>query len=103
MKLAIQMHPQDNVATAMEALQARERFSILSDRGAEIAQLDTSTDVPLPFHKVALAQIDRGEAVIKYGEVIGYATAPIACGAWVHLHNLQSANLPGEGHQEGER
>lgn len=35
-------------------------------------------------HKVALAEIGRGEPILRYGAVIGYARMPIARGAWVH-------------------
>ena len=41
-------------------------------------------------HKVALRPIGEGEAVIKYGGGIGFATAPIESGAWVHTHNCRS-------------
>jgi altronate hydrolase len=41
-------------------------------------------------HKVALADIPAGAAVVKYGEVIGAATQAIQAGEHVHLHNLRS-------------
>jgi galactarate dehydratase len=34
-------------------------------------------------HKVALTNLDQGEAIIRYGEVIGYAVRPIKKGSWV--------------------
>ncbi|WP_408010208.1 galactarate dehydratase [Pseudalkalibacillus sp. A8] len=34
-------------------------------------------------HKVALTDFDHDEAIIRYGEVIGYAAAPIKKGSWV--------------------
>lgn len=40
-------------------------------------------------HKVALADIAAGEAVVKYGVVIGYATQPIEKGEHVHVHNCR--------------
>ena len=42
-------------------------------------------------HKAALRPIAKGEAVIKYGHRIGYATQDIAAGEWVHTHNLRTA------------
>ncbi|MDK2760177.1 MAG: altronate dehydratase family protein [Sphingopyxis sp.] len=47
-------------------------------------------------HKVALADIPRGQAVIKYGFPIGTATADISAGEHVHSHNLATA-LNGDG------
>lgn len=38
-------------------------------------------------HKIARAAIAPGAAVVKYGQTIGYATAPIAPGDHVHSHN----------------
>jgi altronate hydrolase len=39
-------------------------------------------------HKVAVRAVARGEAVRRYGQVIGLAVADIAPGDWVHTHNL---------------
>ena len=45
--------------------------------------------VPLG-HKIALTNIRSGSAVIKYGNDIGRAVAPIAVGRHVHIHNLKT-------------
>ena len=39
-------------------------------------------------HKMAARAITKGEAVRKYGQVIGFASCDIAEGAHVHVHNL---------------
>ena len=39
-------------------------------------------------HKVAVRDHQPGEAVRRYGQVIGVATAPIRAGCHVHTHNL---------------
>lgn len=41
-------------------------------------------------HKFALKDIKNGEYVIKYGEIIGRASAEIKKGEWVHTHNVKS-------------
>jgi altronate hydrolase len=41
-----------------------------------------------PGHKVATRDIARGEAVHRYGQVIGFASQPIRAGQHVHTHNL---------------
>ena len=44
---------------------------------------------PVPAgHKIALRAISHGTAVRKYDETIGFATADIAAGEHVHLHNI---------------
>lgn len=47
-------------------------------------------DVPAG-HKIALVDIPKGTAVVKYGYPIGIATADIRAGEFVHTHNLASA------------
>jgi altronate dehydratase large subunit len=91
-KLAIRIDTGDNVAMAMEALEQEDTLSVLSDQAQEVDRMTVTTDLPLPYHKVALAGIGTGDPVHKYGEVIGYATEPIGRGEWVHLHNLESVN-----------
>jgi altronate dehydratase small subunit len=50
----------------------------------------------IPFgHKVSLRDIEKGEKIIKYGEVIGEATEDIKAGSHVHVHNM--AGLRGRG------
>ena len=93
MKLAIKIDANDNVAMATEALAKGETLSVLSDQAAEIDRVAVTTDIPLPFHKISLTDIGKGDPVYKYGETIGYATTPIKRGEWVHLHNVESANL----------
>lgn len=41
-------------------------------------------------HKFALKDINKGEPVVKYGEIIGRATCDIKKGDWVHTHNVKS-------------
>lgn len=38
-------------------------------------------------HKIARQAIAQGADVLKFGQVIGYATRPIAAGEHVHTHN----------------
>ncbi|GJD52903.1 Galactarate dehydratase (L-threo-forming) [Methylobacterium crusticola] len=45
-------------------------------------------------HKVALADIGTGEAVRRYGEVIGYATADIPRGGWVEESRVRTPAAP---------
>jgi len=45
-------------------------------------------------HKVAVAHIEPGQKVIKYGAPIGSATRPIEPGQYVHTHNVKSDYLP---------
>ncbi len=50
----------------------------------------SGTDCVPAGHKIALKDVNKGEFVIKYGEVIGRATKDIKKGDWVHTDNLKS-------------
>jgi altronate hydrolase len=38
-------------------------------------------------HKVATADIAAGRPIVKFGQIIGYASVPIAAGEHIHTHN----------------
>ena len=38
-------------------------------------------------HKIAVSDIAEGQPVLKFGQIIGYASRPIAAGEQVHTHN----------------
>jgi altronate dehydratase len=77
----------DNVATVLCSVDAGERVVVRTPAGdVEITALE-----PIELcHKIALSDVAAGQAIVKYGEIIGEATAPIRRGAWVHVHNLRS-------------
>jgi altronate dehydratase small subunit len=45
------------------------------------------SDIPFS-HKVAVADIEAGGYVYKYGEVIGAVKVQAIKGDWIHTHNL---------------
>lgn len=45
-------------------------------------------------HKIARTQLSKGHKIIKYGVSIGSATADVAIGEHVHMHNMQSDYIP---------
>lgn len=52
-------------------------------------RLPATMDIPIG-HKVALTDIKAGDTVLKYGQDIGKAVAPIAKGDHVHIHNVKT-------------
>jgi altronate hydrolase len=85
---ALVLSPRDNVATALVPLAAGQCVRL------DEATVTLSDDVPRG-HKFALRPIASGEPVLKYGQPIGLATAPIAPGQHVHVHNVASARAGG--------
>lgn len=101
-KYAKQIHASDNVVTAVSACQAGEVVAVKF--GGQTREYACLHDVPFG-HKIAIRAIPAGGSVVKYGEVIGSATADIAVGEWVHTHNVRDdykclgkdgAPLPGQ-------
>jgi galactarate dehydratase len=73
--LYVRAHPSDNVAVAVNdgGLAAGSRFA----SGLVLAEA-----VP-EAHKIALADVAKGDAIVRYGAVIGYAECPLRSGSWV--------------------
>ena len=74
---AVRLDPADNVVTATRPLAA----------GHAVDGVATTGLVP-SGHKIATRAIAEGEPVVKYAQLIGLASAPIAPGDHVHTHNL---------------
>ena len=56
----------------------------------KIAGQDISAIDPIPFgHKVCLKSINKGDPIIKYEQIIGFASKDIRAGEHVHSHNLE--------------
>ena len=90
---AIMLRPQDNVATALRDLQPGDR--------AVVGVMEQCREVALSQavgygHKFAVQDIAAGQDILKYGEVIGRATADIPAGAHAHVHNIESLRGRGD-------
>lgn len=75
----IRIHPRDNVAVALRSIAA-----------GTATPWGVSEEIH-QGHKMALEKIAPGDPVIKYGFPIGYASAPIEPGQWVHTQNVKTA------------
>src|SRR5262245_46884571 len=78
---AIVLRPQDNVAVAAYRLPKDLPIGV---NGHSIKTLEPIQQ----GHKLALAPIRKGEAIRKYGQVIGFASQDIQPGGWVDNHNV---------------
>jgi altronate dehydratase small subunit len=90
---AIILSLKDNVATALADLKSGEALELEVSGQKRAVRL--RADVPFG-HKLSLAKIGPNSPVIKYGEVIGLATAAIEPGDYVHIHNVASARARGD-------
>jgi altronate dehydratase len=85
---AIRLSPDDNVATVLHEVRAGDTLEIRC--GEALTTIEAAQAIPL-CHKISLAPIAAGDAVIKYGQKIGESLAAIPPGHHVHVHNMPSA------------
>ena len=80
-QLAVHLRPEDNIAVAarhiLPGTQVRHNGSVIELR-----------DRVNLGHKLALRAIAKGEAIYKYGQIIGFASKDIPAGSHVHVHNV---------------
>src|SRR6266478_4423587 len=80
-QVAVQLRPNDNVAVAARNL--AEGMDI--EHNGSTLHLEKRVGLG---HKLALQNIKKGEAVYKYGQIIGFAREDIPAGSHVHVHNI---------------
>jgi altronate hydrolase len=82
--LTIRLHKKDNVVVAVRAL----------DSGDHLDSEHLNVSGPIPAgHKVASCRIQKGEYILKYGQIIGMASAEIKAGKHVHIHNVDMSEF----------
>ncbi|KAB7707226.1 D-galactarate dehydratase [Bacillus aerolatus] len=97
---SIVMSDNDNVATLLKGLEAGESFLYVLNGQKEVLTAKQS----IPFgHKISIKSIQRSEMVVKYGEVIGAATADIEPGEHVHVHNIEGIRGRGDKAEGGQK
>lgn len=75
----IRLDPADNVVVARTEIAA----------GTAIASEGISTLQAVPLgHKIAARMIEKGQPVLKYNTIIGYAAEDLPAGTWMHSHNI---------------
>jgi altronate hydrolase len=80
-EVAVHLRPEDNVAIAARPLPQGLEVEFQGERLRVAGRVNLG-------HKLALRTIPKGQAVYKYGQVIGFASQDIAAGEHVHVHNV---------------
>ncbi|MFB4165381.1 UxaA family hydrolase [Alteribacillus sp. JSM 102045] len=87
------MKPEDTVAVALADIKKgttltvacqQERFQITLKHSIEFG------------HKFAVKPMEKGEDVLKYGEIIGVTNRSIEVGEHVHVHNVEGKRGRGD-------
>jgi altronate hydrolase len=82
-QFAVHLRPEDNVAVAARNIAA----------GTEVGENGQTMQITSRIglgHKIALRDIRKGEAITKYGQIIGFAGQDIPAGSHVHVHNVKA-------------
>ena len=74
----MRLHPNDNVGLALTKIKENCSFE----------NVIVKEDIPAG-HKIALAEIQKEEAIRKYNQTIGFASQTIHAGDHVHTHNIE--------------
>ncbi len=73
----IRLHPDDGVVIARATLMV----------GTPVAEGVVALERVPAGHKVAVRPLAVGDPILRYGQIIGFATAPISAGQHVHVQN----------------
>ena len=76
----LRLNTNDNVIVAVDAIAPSDR-----------AQGITARDRIPRGHKMATQLIEKGQPILKFGQIIGFASEPIIPGSHVHTHNCSFA------------
>ncbi len=97
MSKAIVMSERDNVATLLSAAVGGSSVSLIDKQGGALPAVEAVESIPAG-NKIALRDLQPGEAMIKYGAPCGAISAPVRKGELVHVHNVKSGriNIPDE-------
>ena len=82
--------PKDNVGViVVEGLKkGTDMFGVITETDST-TKVKSNHDIPIG-HKVALADLKKGDTIIKYGEDIGKMVKDAKKGDHVHVHNLKT-------------
>src|SRR5713101_8253544 len=83
---AIHLNPLDNVAIARVPLAAGKQLRI------DVVPIEVLDPVDAG-HKIAVARIQQGEVIHRYGQSIGRAKILIEAGRHMHTHNVSFEEL----------
>ncbi len=84
--LTIKINEKDNVAVIVESNGLKK--GALLDNGIRLTEY-----IP-QGHKVALHNMNEGDAIIRYGEIIGYVTKAISQGSWINETITKMPEIP---------
>jgi altronate hydrolase len=74
----LRLHPNDNVVAAVDVV---DQGSATTEGVAALQRIPKG-------HKMATTKIAKDQPILKFGQIIGFASTDIEPGSWVHEHNV---------------
>src|SRR4029079_11762704 len=78
----LRLNARDNIIVAVDSVQPNDSVQGVA-----------ATARIMRGHKMAAEPIAKGQPILKFGHIIGFATGDIAPGAYVHTHNCSFAEF----------
>ncbi len=75
----LRLHPADNVLVALDVV----------DDGRRLQNGLVAVGRVPKGHKIAAVTIAKGEPIVKFGQIIGFATVDVVPGTHIHTHNVE--------------
>jgi altronate dehydratase small subunit len=89
----LMLNPKDSVAIALERIPEGETVIVTCEDITYNVRIQRAIEFG---HKFAVKTIEKGETILKYGEMIGKASSLILSGEHVHVHNLEGTRGRGD-------
>lgn len=89
MNKILKIDEKDNVVTCLIPIKKGDTVRV------EDEEITVNEDIKR-YHKIAIKDLDKGDFVYKYGQIIGTMTENAKKGDYIHVHNLESTRGRGD-------
>lgn len=89
MNKILKIDDKDNVVTCLIPIKKGDLITVDGE------QITVNDDIKR-YHKIAIKDLDQGDVVYKYGQIIGTMTQKAKKGDYIHVHNLESTRGRGD-------
>ena len=90
----LRLNQRDSLVVAVDSLEQTQEVAVSVDGapGPDPTRIRPRIRVPRG-HKMAIAKIEKGQPVLKFGQIIGFASDDILPGDHIHTHNCSYAEF----------
>lgn len=89
MNKILKIDDKDNVVTCLVPIKKGDLITVDGE------QMEVNDNIKR-YHKIAIKDLNQGDVVYKYGQIIGTMTQNAKKGDYIHVHNLESTRGRGD-------